>query len=198
MTEILIAAFDRYEDAAEAKQALLAEGLANDDVQLSASKNPDTVASSQVDVSVEGKESAAEKLGAQVGDFFNTLFGRDTDDHPDYREAIRRGSTVLTVSLPDASGIERIEQLLIDKGAIDIDERSAEWGDGSRRPETASTETLTTGYPEASSVTTGVTETDTTTAEHLKNEASGIPGQAENRTAATRKNSAGRVRLVSR
>lgn len=196
MTEILIAAFDRYADAQQVKQQLVAKGLPSDDIQLSASKNPDMVASSQVDVATEGKESTAEKIGAQVGDFFNTLFGRNTDDHPDYREAIRRGSTVVTVSLEDKSQVDWIEELMVQHGAIDIDERSTQWRD--ERPETASTETLTTGYPEATSVSTGVRETDTTTANDLIHEPSGIPGRAENRIASTRKNDAGRVRIVSR
>jgi len=37
-------------------------------------------------------------------------------------------------------------------GAIDIDERSAKWGDDDATPVTASTETLTTGYPDATSI----------------------------------------------
>ena len=45
-------------------------------------------------------------------------------------------------------------------GAIDIDERSVGWSDADATPVTASTETLTTGYPDAASISVDQRELD--------------------------------------
>ena len=50
MKQILIAAFDRYEQAQQVKQALVQQGIAAEDIQLSASMNPEQVNSSRVEV----------------------------------------------------------------------------------------------------------------------------------------------------
>jgi hypothetical protein len=83
-------------------------------------------------------------------------------------------------------------------GAIDIDERSASWGDDDATPVTASTGTLTTGYPDAASLSTGVNEVDSTTSADLDKQGAAIPGRAENEHGSTRRNTAGRVRIVTR
>ena len=43
MTHILIAAFDRYADAEQVKSQLTAEGVPHEDIQLSASRIPDSI-----------------------------------------------------------------------------------------------------------------------------------------------------------
>lgn len=194
MTHILIAAFDRYADAEKVKTELMGKGISNADIQLSASQNPDNVDSSQVDVSADKPdESAIDK----IGHFFHTLFGADSANYAGrYPEAARRGSTVVTVSLADEARVAMVEEAMERNGAIDIDERSASWGDDS--PITASTETLTTGYPDAASLSTGVNEVDLTTSEDLDKRGDVIPGRAENEHGSTRGNTAGRVRIVMR
>ena len=78
-----------------------------------------------------------------------------------------------------------------------MNERSSQWGED-ERPLTASTEALTTGYPDATSTSSGVTDADKSTAEELAAGDNAIPGRAANRHAPGRDHSAGRVHIVTR
>ncbi|MGK9064523.1 hypothetical protein [Stutzerimonas chloritidismutans] len=198
MTQILIAAFDRYAEAERVKSDLLGQGVASDAIQISASFNPETVNSSRVDVIGEepgGDATVAEK----VGSFFHKLFGNESSQHAGrYPEAARRGSTIVTVTLEDDSQVKAVEQTMERNGAIDIDERSASWGTDDATPVTASTETLTTGYPDAASVSVDERELNGMATPDRGAEDGSIPGRAENDRAARRDNTAGRVRIIPR
>ena len=195
MTHILIAAFDHYADAERVKHDLLAAGLPADALQLSASSNPETVAGSRVEVARQPEES----LGEKVSGFFHSLFGEGHPAHlAHFPEAMRRGSTLFTVTLDDESRIDEVEQAMTRHGAIDVDERAARWGERNPRPATASTEALTTGYPDATSVSTGLTEEDRTSAGEIADSVAAIPGRSANARAGGRDTTAGRVRIVTR
>ena len=198
MPQILIAAFDRYQQAQQAKAELLAAGIPDDVVQLSASMNPASVNSSRVEVI--GEEPAAEATAAEhIGNFFRRVFGDDRPAHAGrYPEAARRGSTLVTVSLADDAQLAMVEQVLERNGAIDLDERSASWEDGDAVPVTASTETLTTGYPDATSISVDLRDLDGTATPERGQDCGSIPGRAENEKAARRDNTAGRVRIIPR
>lgn len=62
MKQILIAAFDRYEQAQQVKQELVQQGIADDDIQLSAAMNPEQVDGSRVEV--VGEEPDADATAA--------------------------------------------------------------------------------------------------------------------------------------
>lgn len=196
MTQILIAAFDQYADAEQAKQDLLGQGIAADDVRLSASSNPDNLAvAGRVDAVAESRDAISQK----VSDFFHSIFGSEHHQHSrDFPEAMRRGSTIVTVTLPDDADAAPVEDLLHRRGAIDLDERSADWLHGDARPLTASTETLTTGYPEATETSTGPTDADDSSTGDLRAGEGAIPGRAENERAARRDNRVHRVHLITR
>lgn len=151
MTQILIAAFDRFAEAEQVKAELVREGVSHDDIQLSASMNPEQVDSSRVEVIGEEPDEDA-TVADKIGSFFHKVFGAESSQHAGrYPEAARRGSTIVTVSLEDEAQVPAVERIMEHNGAIDIDERSATWGDDAT-PVTASTETLTTGYPDATSI----------------------------------------------
>lgn len=198
MPQILIAAFDRYQEAQQAKAELVRQGLPAVDVQLSAAMNPSALDSDGVEVIGEepGKDaSVAEKIGA----FFGKVFGDDVPMHAGrYPEAARRGSTIITVSLDDESRVPAVEDTLVRCGAIDIDERSASWGSDEATPVTASTETLTTGYPDAASISVDQRELDGSATPDRGQDSGSIPGRAENEKAGRRDNTAGRVRIIPR
>lgn len=194
MSQILIAAFDRYEQADQAKQALISEGIASDAIQLSASSNPETVDSAPMDIAA-GKQHS-QSVGDAVSAFFQSVFSSDADAGH-YPEAMRRGSTLITVSLDDSARVAAVEATLTRHGAIDVNERSSQWGEDDR-PLTASTEALTTGYPDATSTSSGVTDADKSTAEELAAGDNAIPGRAANRHAPGRDHTAGRVHIVTR
>lgn len=198
MTHILIAAFDRYAEAEQVKAELLAKGVASDAIQLSASFNPANVDSSRVEVIGEEPDEDA-TVTEKLGSFFHKVFGADASEHTGrYPEAARRGSTVVTVTVGDEGLVSMVEQVMERNGAIDVDERSTSWGDTDATPITASTETLTTGYPDAASISVDQRQLDgTATPERGADEAS-IPGRAENDRASRRDNTAGRVRIIPR
>lgn len=198
MTQILIAAFDRYDDARQAKAALVQQGIAADDIQLSASMNPDALDSDGVEVIGEEPREDASVVD-KVGSFFSKVFGDDSSKHAGrYPEAARRGSTVVTVTLDDDSQIATVEQVMEKNGAIDIDERSAAWGSDDATPVTASTETLTTGYPDASSISEDERKLNGMATPDRGADDGTIPGRAENEKVARRDNTAGRVRIIPR
>ena len=198
MKQILIAAFDRYEQAQQVKQALVQQGIAVEDIQLSASMNPEQVNSSRVEV--VGEEPAPDATAAEhIGNFFRKVFGDGAAAHAGrYPEAARRGSTIVTVTLEDDSRVSAVERVMERNGAIDIDERSAKWGDDDATPVTASTETLTTGYPDATSISVDERELDGSSTPDRGADFGSIPGRAENEKVARRDNTAGRVRIIPR
>ncbi|WP_028240980.1 hypothetical protein [Stutzerimonas azotifigens] len=194
MSQILIAAFDRYDDAEQAKHDLLDAGIPADDVRLSASSNPKTIMASRVDAAAESRDSVSQL----VSDFFHSVFGSEHTRHArDFPEAMRRGSTIVTVTLPDEADADPVEEVLQRHGAIDIDERSANWKAGDARPLTASTEALTTGYPEATESSTGLSEADDTSLGDLRAGEGAIPGRAANDRAGRRDSRVHRVHIVT-
>lgn len=197
MTQILIAAFDRFAEAEKVKAELVSEGVSSDDIQISASFNSDTVDSSRVDVIGEEPDEDA-TVADKIGSFFHKVFGAESSQHAGrYPEAARRGSTIVTVSLEDEARVPAVERIMEHNGAIDIDERSATWGDDAT-PVTASTETLTTGYPDATSISIDERELDGGATPDRGADFGSIPGRAENEKAARRDNTAGRVRIIPR
>ncbi|MCQ4262106.1 hypothetical protein CXK91_14565 [Stutzerimonas stutzeri] len=198
MTQILIAAFDRYAEAEQVKAELVGEGVSSDDIQISASFNTETVDSSRVEVAGEEPDEDA-TVADKIGSFFHKVFGDGSSKHAGrYPEAARRGSTIVTVTLEDDSRVSTVERVMERNGAIDIDERSAKWGDDDATPVTASTETLTTGYPDATSISVDERELDGSATPDRGQDAGSIPGRAENEKAARRDNTAGRVRIIPR
>lgn len=197
MTQILIAAFDRYAQAEQVKAELVTEGLSHDDIQLSMSMNPSNVDGSRVEVVGEEPDSDA-TAAEHIGNFFRKVFGDGAAAHAGrYPEAARRGSTIVTVSLQNEERVPIVEQIMERNGAIDIDERSATWNDDAT-PVTASTETLTTGYPDATSISVDERELNGTATPERGQDSGSIPGRAENEKAARRDNTAGRVRIIPR
>jgi hypothetical protein len=160
--------------------------------------NPAQVDGSRVEVIGEEPDEDA-TVADKIGSFFSKVFGDDASAHAGrYPEAARRGSTVVTVSLNDEGPVSMVEQVMERNGAIDIDERSAGWGDGDATPVTASTETLTTGYPDATSISVDQRELDGSTTPDRGQDSGTIPGRAENEKAGRRDNTAGRVRIIPR
>ena len=188
MTQILIAAFDRYAQAEQVKAELVTEGVSHDDIQLSMSMNPSNVDGSRVEVVGEEPDSDA-TAAEHIGNFFRKIFGDGAAAHAGrYPEAARRGSTIVTVSLQNEERVPIVEQIMERNGAIDI----------GAPPVAAGTETRTTGYPGATSISVDERELNGTATPERGQDSGSIPGRAENEKAARRDNTAGRVRIIPR
>lgn len=195
MEHILVAAFDRYSEAEEVKIELLNKGVSNTDIQLSGSNDASLAApaagTTTDRAATATREPADASMGEKISAFFGSIFG--SDDTSDsryasaYPEAIRRGSTVVTVTVADDAQVPVVEEILERHGAIDIDERSASW----------SADTL----PGDTRVAGGLAGDTATTARGLDETATdrtAIPVIEENLKVGKRENNLGRVRVVSR
>jgi uncharacterized protein (TIGR02271 family) len=115
METTVIGVFDEISQAQQAKSLLRQQGIADNMLRLSST-----------DAGLS-QPSSEEHRG-----FFARLFGLDeSDEHlGHYSEALRRGSTLLSVHLMDDSRASEIARLLESAGAIDIDRRVELWKAG--------------------------------------------------------------------
>jgi hypothetical protein len=123
MELIIIGVYDDAAPAQAAKNELLASGFARRDVQL----NPDHAQPATRGPAVQKEKHAS--VGGSIENFFQSLFSMgDKGTYSNvYAEAVRRGSHVLTVDVDSDERRLRAEDILRRHGAVDIDERSAQW-----------------------------------------------------------------------
>lgn len=205
MQHILIGAFDHYDEAEQVKHELMSSGVSQTDIQLAASNDismsEDTALRTDTTYDTRREDQS---LGDRISEFFHSIFSdedatsqRYADTYP---EAVRHGSTVVTVTVNDDDQVPVVEEIMERNGAIDIDERSASWG-LQHTEQLGSAETVrTTGEAPVSAPTVGVVssslanETPTSgTAERTA-----IPVMEEQLKVGKRENALGRVRIVSR
>ena len=105
----IVAIFPTFETAAAAKTRLTQSGFDNASIRLSADGAAPTGESA----------SPTEHQG-----FFQWLFGSDVPEKERdwYRSNLRQGRTALSVRLEDSSAADRLEPLLVEAGAIDVEE----------------------------------------------------------------------------
>lgn len=115
MAITLVGIFDSIDEAQEARRQLLQEGIDESMVRLTSSDQPSMQATTRTTEHHRG--------------FFARLFGLDEPDDTvgDYAEAVRRGSTVVSVKLADENRAGRVRSLLEESGAIDVDRRVEQW-----------------------------------------------------------------------
>lgn len=130
----VIGAFEDRPTAQRTVDTLVVRGFPRDSIDLQARPDsPDPTADLTSSPSVgSGDDSSRghdEGFIAGVRHFFASLFG--TDDDPQagiYSEAIRRGSTIITVDARDESEAERAADVMREQGGvIDLDARSRSW-----------------------------------------------------------------------
>ena len=120
MRQTVVGVFERYESARHAANLLHDSGFGEDAVHLTDG----------------GGTAADEHRGTwdSIRSFFAEVFGADRDADrmmSPYAEAVRRGCAVVKVDVDDADEprVDRARQVLESAGAVDIDERVAEWRD---------------------------------------------------------------------
>lgn len=120
MASTVVGVFDDYTEAQRASEKLQSLGIGLDDVRVNSSESS-TGSSSY-------SEPQRENEGGIRG-WFASLFGADDDEETTghYSEAVRRGSSVVTVNLQDDSRTDEVVEVLEECGAIDVDERVAQW-----------------------------------------------------------------------
>lgn len=122
MATTLVGMFDDLDAAQHARTRLTQAGISDSMIQLTAAQGAEGTAS--------GSMPGTGKVDHRG--FFARLFGLDEpdDDANLFAEGVRRGSSVVTVTLPDESLAESAIQILEETGAIDVDQRLDQWKTG--------------------------------------------------------------------
>ena len=126
MNQTVIGVFDSRAEAQAAADALEARGCARSAIRIT--DEVDSTAST-IEPSATARAALAEEPGLMhsLGEFFGRLFGDDESRVGHYAEAVRRGHCVVRVDVEDEAAAERATEALEGAGAVDIDERLAQW-----------------------------------------------------------------------
>ena len=110
MTHTVVGFFEDRDRALQAQSEIIRMGIVQSDIYLF-------------------DQSASERTGDEGPGWWTGLkeaFGFGSDERNLYQEGLTRGGTLLSVRA-DESNVERVADILDRSGAIDIDERAAEW-----------------------------------------------------------------------
>lgn len=163
--QTVIGVFDSAAEAQRAVDQLVSNGFSRDNIDLSAQTDSDYSDSSTYTDSSTRTDRDDDHNGG-IGGFFSSLFGGDDDDTTrKYTSVAERGS-VVTVHAQSSDEAERAADLLDDYGAVDIDERAAQYGaygSTSNYDTTTNLADTTTGYTGTSNLTDLTDSTDRVT-----------------------------------
>lgn len=120
MAQTVIGFFKDASEAQEAVRKLAEKGISQQQVDVSQGKHLDGTAD------LEGRNTN------RVTDFFNKLFGHDSDDAKRYSTVGRENVTIVTVHASSEDLAEDAADVLDDCGAFDVDEHSARSTSGDR------------------------------------------------------------------
>ena len=128
MSQVLVGVFDSFEQADEAQEQLAKAGIPRSSMDVHANSRTADLSPTEPIPDVQSKpveESAAYK----IGHFFGHLFGggEAPSEVGHYQEAVRRGGAVLTVNVADEAQLVSARTALHEAGALDIEERVAQW-----------------------------------------------------------------------
>jgi len=119
--QTVVGVFDSVDDAERARESVLRAGFDSNSVRVQA--HPVR----QGGDSVAAASHADDGVMASIGRFFADLFG-DEDEHAGhYSEAVRRGGSVVVVTVTDKSQVDGARAALASAGAVDIDKRADAW-----------------------------------------------------------------------
>ena len=129
--QTVISVFDTVDEAQDARDALVDSGFDASEVSMQsnpAAQGGDTLTTTDRTITGTSRGTEDEGFMAGIGHFFSDLFGSDDKEQAgNYSEAVRRGSTVVTVTVADQSRVEQAHSILAAAGGVDIDKRSESW-----------------------------------------------------------------------
>lgn len=121
MALTVIGVFDNATEAQQAVNQLVNAGFSRDQVDLSTQAASGTYETGMRNVASDQGEADG------TSSFFDSLFGNDTHDARRYAHVAGR-SSVVTVHAQTEEQAERAADLLDDNGAVNVDERAAQYG----------------------------------------------------------------------
>lgn len=123
MQNTVIGVYDNHSQAQAALNELMASGYLQSNIAMSPAQESHTARTQALAAQEEGQ-------GFSLGRFFQSLFGGEEAGHAHhdfYREAVRRGSYLVTVQTDDDAGRDQACAILERYDPVDIDERSSHW-----------------------------------------------------------------------
>lgn len=156
MKQIVVGVFDRIDAARQAADSLGVSGFGEGSVHVSAASGDETA------LGGDSHDTPGARHDGGVIDslrsFFAEIFGPGEWTHQhsqEYAEAVRRGAVVVKVEVQDEARLDIARETLQSAGAIDIEERVAEWrvagwGTGTGLPGAANASRLRAGGEDGS------------------------------------------------
>ena len=126
MAHTVIGIFDNASEAQTAVDQLVNKGFNRSNIDLSAGTNSDMTnsSSSQTQEFVDDTKDT----GSGIGHFFSSLFGSDDDEDTKKYATVANQGSIVTVHADTDKDAERAADLLDEAGAVDVNERAAEYG----------------------------------------------------------------------
>ena len=149
MAHTVIGIFDDASEAQNAVDQLISQGFSRHNIDLSAGRGNDTTGSDALipDRHANTSGTRTEELvddtkdvGSSVGGFFSSLFGSDDDEDTKMYSSVASRGSVVTVHADTDAQAEQAADILDEAGAVDVNERAAQYGYASTAP-TAMTNT---------------------------------------------------------
>lgn len=131
MRQTVVGVFDRHDAARRAAAQLADSGFGPDSVHISEEPGMPTAGGALTETSEPPRDEGGWFAGLRS--FFAEVFGAGREPHrhfDEYAEAVRRGGAVVKVDVEDESRIDAARAALVASGAVDIEERVAEWRRG--------------------------------------------------------------------
>ena len=200
MAQTVVGVFDNSSDAQRAVDSLVSNGFTRDNIDISAATTGDMTGSTgnmsgstgnMTGSTTTGRDAThdGDDFGDSVGKFFTNLFGGGSDDTTttrSYSNVARQGS-VVTVHTTTAEESERAADVLDECGAVNVDERAAQYATGNYQAGA-----MTTG------ATTGLMDTDMTKNRTTADGTMSVPILEETLSVGKQMVETGGVRLRSR
>src|SRR4028118_1259070 len=117
MAQTVIGIFDNSGEAQTAVQHLVSNGFSRNNIDVSAQSSDTTTTS----------RDRYDDDNDSIGGFFKSLFGGNDDDSKRYSSVAKRGC-VVTVHAQSNQEAERAADILDEYGAVDVNERAAQYG----------------------------------------------------------------------
>jgi stress response protein YsnF len=136
MSQTVIGFFEEATDAQRAVQRLESIGISRQlvDVSRGSSEGTTTVSHDR------SRDSDEHKSG--IRQFFDSLFGNDSDDADRYARVGSSGCSIVTVHAQSREQAERAAELLDECGAIDVDEKASQMGYTNTRNDSSNRENI--------------------------------------------------------
>ena len=145
MAHTVIGIFDNASEAQTAVDQLVSNGFSRSNIDLSAGTSSAATGSDALipDRHVNTSGTRTEELvddtkdvGSSVGGFFSSLFGSDDDDDTKKYSTVGSRGSIVTVHADTDQQAEQAADILDEAGAVDVNERAAEYGYSSTTPTT--------------------------------------------------------------